>query len=103
MTFGLWAITLGLCAMTFVGSALVTSGLVKMAFLLALRLLIRDFFKIDIACSLLIVFDLHFDLLHSACQSAGGSQFRSSSLKSKAYAETLRGGSIRSLETHLFG
>jgi hypothetical protein len=38
--------------MTLVASALVTSGLVTMAFLLALRLLIRDFFEIDIACSL---------------------------------------------------
>jgi hypothetical protein len=37
-----------------VGSALVTSGLVTMAFLLALRLLIRDFFEIDIACSLFL-------------------------------------------------
>lgn len=40
-----------------VGSALVTSGLVTMAFLLALRLLIRDFFEIDIACSLVFGFD----------------------------------------------
>ena len=44
-------------ATSFVGAALVTSGLVTMAFLLALRLLIRDFFEIDIACSLFFVFD----------------------------------------------
>ena len=39
-----------------VGSALVTSGLVTMAFLLALRLLIKDFFEIDIACYLFLFY-----------------------------------------------
>src|SRR5438309_12077300 len=34
-----------------------TSGLVTIAFLLALRLLIRDFFSIDMACSLLRIAD----------------------------------------------
>lgn len=45
---------LGAAGFIRVGSALVTSGLVTMAFLLALRLLIRDFFEIDIACSLFL-------------------------------------------------
>ena len=36
---------------TLVGATLLTSGLVTMAFLLAVRLLISDFFSIDIAYS----------------------------------------------------
>jgi hypothetical protein len=35
-----------------VEATLLASGLVTIAFLLAMRLLIRDFFSIDIACSL---------------------------------------------------
>jgi hypothetical protein len=43
-----------------VDATLLTSGFVTIAFLLALRLLIRDFFSMDIACS------FYFELLLNA-------------------------------------
>jgi len=55
---------------TLVGATLLTSGLVTIAFLLAVRLLISDFFSIDITCSSRIFFIPSgvSAVLHSDCQ-----------------------------------
>ena len=55
---------------TFVGATLLTSGLVTIAFLLAVRLLISDFFSIAIACLLLASFFIPPDISDGCTGSA---------------------------------
>src|SRR5258708_39947533 len=50
----------GCTPVTRLGATLLTPGLVTMAFLLAVRLLIRDFFSMDIACSSFFGFLIFF-------------------------------------------
>jgi len=70
--------------MSLVGATLLTSGLVTMAFLLALRLLIKDFFSMDIVCSsfsfLTDVIPIAQGVPKSACQTAESADTRNQQL-----------------------
>jgi hypothetical protein len=53
---------------SFADSTFVTSGFAMIAFLVAIRLLISDFFSIDIAYSLVLISFGRFGIEHSSCQ-----------------------------------